>query len=70
LIASGTAPLLRLEGISKNFGGIPMLTGVTLDVLGGEVHALIGENGKGKPTLMNIVSGVLRPKGSRPSADS
>jgi ABC-type sugar transport system ATPase subunit len=54
-------PLLRLEGISKNFGGVPVLTGVTLDVLAGEVHALIGENGAGKSTLMNIVSGVLRP---------
>src|SRR5260370_31663135 len=64
-MASGTPPLLCPEGISKSFGGVPVLSGVTLDVLHGEVHALIGENGAGKSTLMNIVGGVLQPDAGR-----
>jgi len=58
-------PLLRLEGISKSFGGTPVLTDVSFEVLAGEVHALVGENGAGKSTLMNIVSGVLQPDSGR-----
>jgi ribose transport system ATP-binding protein len=54
-------PLLRLEGISKRFGGVSVLHSVGFDVRAGEVHALVGENGAGKSTLMNIVSGVLQP---------
>ncbi|HWQ52818.1 MAG TPA: sugar ABC transporter ATP-binding protein [Bryobacteraceae bacterium] len=52
--------LLRLEGISKAFGGVPALEEVGLEVAAGEVHALVGENGAGKSTLMNIAAGVLR----------
>jgi len=54
-------PLLRLQRIHKQFGGAPVLTDVCLDVLAGEVHALVGENGAGKSTLMNIVTGVVPP---------
>ena len=62
---SETAPLLRLEGIWKSFGGVPVLKGVDFDVLPGEGHALAGENGAGKSTLMNIASGVLPPDSGR-----
>lgn len=62
---SNTPPLLRLEGISKGFGGAPVLTDVSFEVRAGEVHALVGENGAGKSTLMNIVSGVLQPDAGR-----
>jgi ABC-type sugar transport system ATPase subunit len=62
---SNAPPLLRLEGISKSFGGAAVLTDISFEVLAGEVHALVGENGAGKSTLMNIVSGVLQPDSGR-----
>lgn len=54
-------PILRLEGISKNFGGVVAAKNVTFSVLPGEVHGLIGPNGAGKSTLMNIISGIYAP---------
>jgi ribose transport system ATP-binding protein len=52
-------PILSVEGVSKNFGGVQALDGVSLDVRCGEVHALVGENGAGKTTLMNIIGGIV-----------
>ena len=53
-------PRLRLFGIRKAFPGVQALSDVSLDVLPGEIHALVGENGAGKSTLMHIVAGVYR----------
>jgi simple sugar transport system ATP-binding protein len=53
--------MLRLTGISKNFGDKAALTHVDLEVLRGEVHVICGENGAGKSTLMNILAGILAP---------
>ena len=50
---------LEMQGISKSFGPVKALEDVTLRVLQGTVHALVGENGAGKSTLMKILSGVL-----------
>jgi rhamnose transport system ATP-binding protein len=50
--------LLQLRGVQKRYGGVRALRGVDLDVLAGEVHALVGENGAGKSTLIKIVSGA------------
>ena len=54
-------PRLRLRDIRKSFGATQALRGVHLEVLPGQVHALIGENGAGKSTLMKILSGAHRP---------
>jgi ABC-type sugar transport system ATPase subunit len=54
-------PLLRVEHVSKSFGGVQALRDVGLDIKAAEVHAVVGENGAGKSTLMKIIAGVLRP---------
>ncbi len=56
-------PVLTLRGISKSFPGVRALQGIDLDVLPGEIHALLGENGAGKSTLMKILSGIYQPDG-------
>lgn len=56
-------PVLALEGIGKRFGGFAALSGVSLEVMAGEVHALCGENGAGKSTLIKVVGGIY-PAGS------
>ncbi|GAB3766656.1 sugar ABC transporter ATP-binding protein [Microlunatus parietis] len=53
------APLVELRGISKRFGGVLACRDIDLEVRPGEVHALLGENGAGKSTCMNILSGVI-----------
>ena len=60
-----TQPVLRLEGIVKTFPGVRALDGVDLEVLPGEVHALMGENGAGKSTLMKVLGGILQPNEGR-----
>jgi branched-chain amino acid transport system ATP-binding protein len=54
-------PLLRVEGLTKRFGGLVAVRDATLDVALGELHAVIGPNGAGKSTLIDILSGELRP---------
>ena len=53
--------MLRLEAISKRFGGVVATDRVSLEVTEGEVHAVIGPNGAGKTTLIGQISGSLSP---------
>ncbi|MBD9528603.1 MULTISPECIES: sugar ABC transporter ATP-binding protein [Paracoccus] len=52
------SPILEMRNISKTFGAVRALKDVSLSVLPGELHALMGENGAGKSTLMKILSGA------------
>ena len=55
------APLLKIENLSKTFGGLTALSHVDLDVHPGQIHGLLGENGSGKSTLIKILSGFYTP---------
>lgn len=54
-------PILRLDGVSKRFGGVVAADNITFAMKPGMVHGLIGPNGAGKSTLMNIISGIYTP---------
>src|SRR5712671_7648363 len=56
---------LSLAGLSKEFGGLRALDGVSLTVGSGERRAIIGPNGAGKTTLFSLISGETRPTGGR-----
>lgn len=53
--------ILELNGITKNFGGIHALSGVDLNLEGGQVLGLMGDNGAGKSTLIKIIAGSFPP---------
>jgi ribose transport system ATP-binding protein len=58
-MATGSSPRIELRGVSKWFGAIRALDGVSLTVEPGEIHVLAGENGAGKSTLIRILSGAV-----------
>jgi len=65
MTSHGQAPLLRIEALTKSFGGFVALDNINVDIRKGERFGLIGPNGSGKTTLVNCISGALRPsKGS------
>lgn len=59
------APIISVENVSRWFGDVAALDGVSLDVRTGEVLAVLGENGAGKTTLMRILGGLDSPNGGR-----
>jgi simple sugar transport system ATP-binding protein len=59
--ATDGACILQLENVSKFFGSVIALNGVTLRLRQGEVHCLLGDNGAGKSTLIKTLAGVFRP---------
>ncbi len=58
---AGSVPLLRMEGISKRYGGVRALEGARLACERGRIHAVLGENGAGKSTLIKVLAGVVQP---------
>lgn len=55
------SPILSLRGIRKSYGPIEVVHGIDLDIFAGEVVALLGENGAGKSTVSNVISGTVLP---------
>src|ERR1700682_5601233 len=53
--------VLRCAGIERSFGGLKALNGVSLDVHRGEIFGLVGPNGSGKTTMVNVVTGFYPP---------
>lgn len=61
--------MIRLEQVTKRYGSVQALKGVSLEVKKGEVLGLLGQNGAGKTTLLNILTGYLAPTGGRALID-
>jgi ABC-type branched-subunit amino acid transport system ATPase component len=53
--------LLKVEGVTKSFGGLQALSGCSLSVEKGSIAGLIGPNGSGKTTLFNVITGYVKP---------
>ena len=58
-----TAPLLKLDNVSKHFGGLLAVDSVSAEVHAGEICGVIGPNGAGKSTLFNLIAGEIEPSG-------
>jgi len=57
--------LLRVEGLTKKFGGLNAVDDLSFDIEPGAVHSIIGPNGAGKTTLLNLLTGIYQPSGGR-----
>ena len=58
---AAAGPFLRLENVSRHFGTLKAVDGVSFDMAAGELRAVIGPNGAGKTTFFNLVAGIYRP---------
>ncbi len=67
--ATRAPPFVVARDITKSFGGAQALKGVSLDIVPGEVHGLVGANGAGKSTLIKILAGLVHPDGGTMEID-
>lgn len=56
-----SAPLLEISGLTRRFGGLVAVDDISLSLAPGEIMGLLGPNGSGKSTVLNLISGALRP---------
>src|SRR5690606_27103072 len=63
--ADASEPMLAVEALTKRFGGLAVLEGVSLKVAPGQIHGVIGPNGAGKTTLFNVINGIYTASGGR-----
>ena len=68
-LADPGPPFLEAANITKSFGGVQALKGVSLALRPGEVHGLVGANGAGKSTLIRILAGLVQPDSGRITVD-
>lgn len=61
--------MIRLEGLTKRFGGFTAVDGLDLEVEPGRIHGLLGPNGAGKTTTLRMIVGILEPDGGRALVD-
>ena len=65
MATGGDAPFLRIEGVTKDFGGFRAVNNVSLDIAKGEIFALLGSSGCGKSTLLRMLAGFETPTAGR-----
>lgn len=58
-----TSPLITVTHLTKSYGGVVALADMSITVMPGTIHAVVGENGAGKSTLMKVLAGAVRPDG-------
>lgn len=58
-------PVLKVDGLTKSFGGVKAVDGVSFTIQPGETFGIIGPNGSGKSTLVNLITGFVRPDAGR-----
>src|ERR1700742_2083121 len=67
--SADSAPLLRVNDLVKRFGGFHALDGLSFHVAAGEILGLVGPNGSGKTTAINVISGLYAPDGGGVTLD-
>ena len=58
---NSSTPVMTLSQVGKSYGSVSVLRKIDLDIIPGQIHAIMGENGAGKSTLVKILSGVIQP---------